>query len=911
LFPTELDAAPFAEQLESFITEGGPAALLDHLGDELALNTLQVDADAFSEWVRQDYKDAKQPPQLFKSILNGDFKPSGIWKAAAVRISRNDPKVRKWQLVGAFRNDFSIYGPQPLNGKRPVAFSFGHEWALRMGAAVSQNDNTVAIEVDEAILDKADIFAALPAFKYDYIKPAGEPCKIELAQCLYSHGLLAQVGRFKLAGKPVSLEVKDLNANWTRVKSGSYQVAEVLINGGPMPCALIVGNYEPGSDILNARISAPTADLMYLTSVRRLPSSLQATGQLKNLSASYKGSLIALQAIIEPDAVALLKRFPDLKPDDPRLHGLNPDTDAIEIDCALKDVVLNALSLNGERLKVQTGGHIRLTSRDLAWKNCNVQTEYRTPTYAVVHGFSGASLMVNSADPKSSLAKAYRAPGVPVNVNGDITFETPLNVATFMSAHDLLFAAFAGKQAAAPEKERRFTDFQHFVFTGNFKAPSIILGDTVLPPIDTQGVTLKSLKLSVPVLPLDLAGGKLVFSDTDFDASKAALFREEGKLAIKGVSFRTRLKLTDADLSKLLGGTAKGAYGIGGRVEAQGNLEGTNFSGADRLSWAGAVKFRLSNLALIAPTQQWSAENIAPWSAAFTELGPQVFAAFTKAASNDTSNVQDLAKDFPGDPGLRPASGLALALQVYLAKACGVENERLDFDAITPTIVIDKGQASIDPFLLVGTGKCQGLELQIRNVKMNLADEAFADEMMLYPVLIPTAAMERLYFARWPGPEQAQYKVDLREGKLPMRIYGRLSAPTVKYPWQELRALATRALFGRPAIHDLASLDAARADFTKNWGAQETDMKAAAAVGDRLGIGFPATITCRNQGHSVIDRVPGLPQSLVSKLSVSSPTISPFESLNALLHPEPDPAAQPVPLPPNKTPAPKPDPKQN
>src|SRR5207247_561779 len=92
LFPQAEDAAPFAEQLDALIEESGPAALLDHLGDELALNVLQIDSAAFVEWLRQAYKGqpARQPSLPLASLLRGDWKPEGIWKAAGVKFSRND-----------------------------------------------------------------------------------------------------------------------------------------------------------------------------------------------------------------------------------------------------------------------------------------------------------------------------------------------------------------------------------------------------------------------------------------------------------------------------------------------------------------------------------------------------------------------------------------------------------------------------------------------------------------------------------------------------------------------------------------------------------------------------------------------------------------------------------------------------
>ncbi|HYF48787.1 MAG TPA: FHA domain-containing protein, partial [Planctomycetota bacterium] len=348
LFPVK-DAVPFSERLAAFIHEGGPAAMLDHLGDDLSVNHLQIETGPLMDWLKREQKagdEGRVVPPLIASLRKGDWQPEGTWKIAGLKLSRvGDPRKRAWKLVGAMlRNDLSIFGPTPAGEKeRPTLFRFTHDWKLQLGLSLSE-DNSVGL-VGDIHLDDAYIAASVPHIGYEYRKPAKEPCRIEINEFAYAHGLLAQVGRLRLTGKPLGLDIRDFKADSTGPAKGTYSIGEMVVNGGPFPCVIMLNKYEPGTDALNIRVSAPELDLAWLAKIAKLPPLLQ--GRVKDLSASYKGSVIALQASGQTEKAALAARY-KLNAEDARLNGLNPESDALNVDGKLEDVSLT-LPLSAEQ----------------------------------------------------------------------------------------------------------------------------------------------------------------------------------------------------------------------------------------------------------------------------------------------------------------------------------------------------------------------------------------------------------------------------------------------------------------------------------------------------------------------------------------------------------------------------------
>ncbi|HYG75395.1 MAG TPA: FHA domain-containing protein [Planctomycetota bacterium] len=899
LFSTAEDAAPFAEQLEAILEDGGPAALLDHLGDELALNSLQIDTAALLEWLRQNYgakPGARQPPASIAGLLNGDWKPEGIWKAAGVRFSRNDPKYRKWTLVGAFRNDFTAFAekstapasvapgqenkPQPA---RAAAFSFAHEWALRMGVAMSQNDgNVLALDVDEVILDKAKITASIPQLNYVYEKPAGEACKLELAQCLYSHGTLAQIGRMKLIGKPVPIDIKDFDASFARGGT-NLQIGEALINGGPLPCALTNLKFDQANDKMQVRLNAPTADLGYVTSLfPRIPAGLKLSGGLKNVGFTYKGSIVGLRAVLDANPTEMAKRL-KIEKDDPRLAGLNPESDALDFSAACADTRLLASASSGEALDAKLAGNFRLTTRDLAWKEFSAALEHRTPNTSVKQAFSSPNLQINTTDAKLTLIGALKAAGLPVNISSDLTFSTPVEPAALLASSDLFTASLTNAVLPKLSDERKLSALEQLVFTGSVSAPALVLQEMTLTSVETRDLSLKGLKLSLPLLVTNFYGGKLELSDIDFDLTKSSAVHAGGRLGVKGAGFRLRLRVTDSDVSQMLGCTAKSGYIASGKLSAQGALSSGNFATTDRHTWEGAVKLSIANPSFAAPLSPENASDAAPlWMANFKTLGGAFFKSFVNAACSETITTAEMAQSLPVGEGQKALNGFGIALQAYLAKAFGAEFTRLDFETLQPTIEIRSGLASLNALQLTGRGPSSGLDLQLKNLKINLADEAFAEELIVFPTSLPAAARERMSVDRWPAAEQQEYLRDI-ENKLPLRISGRPAAATLKLPWGNLKNVTMRALFGAERITDLAALELARQHLTKTFAPQPSDRELPALLADRAGIGLPGTLTARLTGQTLIDRVPNLPPHLLEQLSATGPVITPLESINLLL----------------------------
>lgn len=917
LLPAAGEARPFSQNVVALMQAGGPAAFLDHLGEHLSINALQLETQPLVQWLIRDYKPVEgvPPPAIIAALLNKDWQPEGTWKAFGVRLTRNDPKLRKWSLVGALlRSDLTCFGPPAAPGaERPPAFTFSHDWRLMMGLAVSQ-DSSVAVEGD-ILLDDAFLAASAPQLEFDFRKPAKEPCKLEISDFSYSHGLLAQVGKLKFSSKPLTaeinnLEVRDFAPPHDRA---SFAVKELIIGGGPLPCALGVEKYEPAADSISFRIDAPNADVAYLARVLGLPKTIDAKGKLKDLSFAYKGSIVAAQAMVEPDAKRLLARFPKLQPGDARLTGLNPESDRLALSAQMDGVTLAVpLPLVGGTafpvvdagklpVLLRLGGRVQLTTRDLMWKELVLDAGWRggeadPPLLAL----TCPSLQVNSLDAKLNLLRALKAAGVPVDVHAQLAFSTPLDGAFIQSLPEAVLAALAVPSAPTAPNEKRLNALEKLCLGGSIRAPAVRLGDTLLTAFHAQDYSLKTLKLVVPSITAEAFGGKIALSDGSYDFTRARSVVDmsspasEGavrKAALRGVEHRQRLEISNIQLPLLLAGSTpdKNGFRIGGRLDARGDWSGLDFS--DRLSWEGCLKLKVAGLSVEAPRAESGAKDkLPPWAAGFASLGDAFSQPVNKIAGNDTLIIKDLAQDLPVDGGQKALNGLLLALQVYLGKAFGVESGKLEFEPIAPTVTITKGGfASSEPIRLVGIQDSAGLELQLRNLKVSLPTETFADDSgegaIIQPVAIPKTAKQKLVLENWPPGAEGEFLNALDKGRLPLRVYGRLAAPVVKMPWLELRSIGRRALFDTDKITDLETLDKARKHCLRVWG---TNLDAAAAVGDRTGVGLPATVTARDQGEAVVAPFAGLEQSIVKLLSNITPTISPRESLDKLLVPEPD-----------------------
>jgi hypothetical protein len=419
--------------------------------------------------------------------------------------------------------------------------------------------------------------------------------------------------------------------------------------------------------------------------------------------------------------------------------------------------------------------------------------------------------------------------------------------------------------------------------------------------VEVPEFSFKNLKLAFPVLTTALYGGKLTLSDADCDLHNAKITTAaDGALSIDGVEHQTQLKLVDGDIAAVLASgdpaAAAGGYTVTGKFDLQGAIKGRDFTGDSRLNWDGGIKFRVANLAVarIAAAQPARGENLPPWMKAYFANGEKFAAAFAAAAGHDAVSSEALSAEFPSPGVVRNITGLLAGIDLYLAKSFGVEQERWEFEEFTPIVVITKGVAAVQPFVLKGRGSVLGLELQTQNLGLNLTDDTISDAT-LYPLALPKSATERMAFNNWPANEGKGYLLAMGNGEIPLKVGGTLAVPAFKYPWAAVRDKIRIVLFGAKTIEDQTALDAARAHHLKFW--PETERATAAALADRMSLGLPGTVTGRNQGEMLLDRVANLPQKLKELLKYTGPAVSPEESLQLVLSPPPDPIIPP-PLPP-------------
>ncbi|MFH0939443.1 MAG: hypothetical protein V1899_09210, partial [Planctomycetota bacterium] len=897
LAPVRENAPAVSENFLTLLQEGGTAELLDYLGENISINALQIETGPLTQWLTKNYKpraSGRQPSDILAKMFNKDWQPEGTWKAYGIKLTRNDPKIRRWSLIGALlRTDLTCFGPATLAvATRPPVFTFTHDWRLAMGLAVAA-DNSVALDGD-IILDDAYLEAWLPQFEYKYLKPAREACKLELSEVRYSHGSLAQIGKLKLSGKPLSIEMKDFEMRDFGVEiavptRGNYSIGELLIGGGPLPCAAIVHKYEPLADAMNVNLRIPKLDLPYLARLAKLtksPNDLEVKGSLNDVNVIYKGSILAALAMFEPDPARLSVRFPKVESSDPRLLGLNPDTDRLEFDAQLDGVSLTSGPANNRMSTIQLGGQLRLTTRDLTWNE--LAADINLHRLKSRHIFSAPTLHINSTDAKLNLLRAFKAPGMPVNINSQILFSTPLDSGMVLASLNELLGKLGATESHAAPVGKQLTPFEKLCVSGSFETPALELGGATLVALSAKDCSLKGLKISVPAITTEIFGGKLTISDAEYDLSKARCVQVDGQPVLRGIQHTQRIELRKVEAPLLLTGAnlEKKGYTLVGCLDAFGNLKGTDFVGADRLSWEGALKFNLSNFSIQPPRQKDHQNNLAPWATSFTALDDQFCRAIVQIVGNDTLNVAELGENMQLDTSQRNLNSLLLTLQVYLSKTFGVENERLEFEPIAPIVAMRAGFAVFEPITLIGKGGSADLELQIRNLKLNLTSNTLADDsgegVTIYPTAIPASAKKALCLNKWPAGPQGDFLNSVEKGKLPLRIFGRLTTPIIKLPWTELRSLGRRALFDTDKIGNVETLDRARRYLLRIWSA---NLDSAAAVADRTGVGLPGTISARDQNETVMDGVANLPQSLKSLISqkAKETALTPREPLDQML----------------------------
>jgi hypothetical protein len=365
------------------------------------------------------------------------------------------------------------------------------------------------------------------------------------------------------------------------------------------------------------------------------------------------------------------------------------------------------------------------------------------------------------------------------------------------------------------------------------------------------------------------------------------------------VEHRQTVKMNDGDLSTVLHTFKDRGFHLTGRIGAEGSLSGTDFDNEKRLTWNGGIKFAISKLAVKMPPHQPPAapDHYPLWCDALAPYGEKFCAAVNLAAAHDSAIAQDLNIEVPLQGPMKQLNGLLLGLQTYLSKGFGIELPALEFEPIKPTVVIRQGIAEIEPFQLTGRGATTGLDLHVDTVKINLTDETFAGELVIYPTSLPPVSKDRLMMAKWPAGLYAQYVNDVFNGKIRLRCSGSIAAPTLKFPWADVRVWGRRALFGAEKIEDLESLDRGRKHLHRWWGMLPAEIDSAAIFADRMGVGLPGTLTARTQGETIVERVTGLPQQIQKLLPLSGDPISPRESLKILLDPVPDPLPPKAPPP--------------
>ena len=906
LFPTQPNNSTLAERAFGWLDESGPSAFFDHLGKEFTIHALEVDAKPFREWLVRTFNgagDARKVPTLFAGIIERTWEPQGVWHADQVQLARDPNYPDTWRLNGVFRSDLKVRLSSSEEASAPVV-TLSNPWKVELGLSLSK-DSAAAIH-GNVVFDESSFRASIPALKFEFEKPAKEPFKVELEGCASTRGVLpTSIGKLTATGKFGEFIVN----NFVTPPNGAgaqFSAEKFSIKSAALECSGSIPAFDLKGDRLEARVESPSFELAALPEMWLLaPQSAGGTGRLKNISFSYNGGMAALMGSMSP------KLWFKFDANDPRRFGLQPGSDALELEGDLEGVHI----VVSKESAVEFAGRVRVSAAEIACKNFTAELHRIVPNVATGgtmvykdQRISIPKLRVKSADPKFNLRQAAAAQGLPLEISGDVECEKPVTRAHLAVLRSALKAiAPDGPQMGAMD----WPAVSKLFLTVGIKAPCLCFEPFDAANFDARNAIFKDLKLTIPMLTTSFIGGRLKLEDAEYDFSKVAArtgITGDALSQITGLRHSQRVSFTDGDLCTLLGGEKPDPvrYAVCGKFGAQGPFGGIDFNGMDRLSWNGALRFDIQNFSIgapIAPTG--GAVPSLPWMDYFKHHAAGRSTVLARASLAESVSPVEMSMTASGSASNTATvfDGFLACVELYFAKVYGVESARWEFESFSPTVRIDKGLAAFEPFELKGKGACVGFDIQIRNLKLSLADESFADEVLIYPMALPIDAQERLSLQKWPATTRDVFLTAMRAGRMPLRISGPLSAPSIKFPWAETRAVARLTLFGVEAITDVDSLAKARENLLRVWGKEDASLDAAASLADRHGVGLPGTLSSRLAKETIVDRAVKLPPKLMEAAAMSvgdrpkGPLLSPLESLKILLYAEPEPPPPPPPPP--------------
>ena len=925
---------------------------LEHL-EYLDVRALALDADAFSAWIKahpEQVQKLKIPVKLAALIRTGSLVPQGTWKVDEMALRPSPQKDRSWFLVGKFQNDFRYTLP-PLPGRAPNApsvLAFKGPWHIDQKEATAfsfSEDYRSHFAMLHAKFDAVDIRVHDLLPRWDFIKLEGQPLNLQVAGWRSpgkgQQDTLYKLQEITLTGGPLPVACTDLEA-LTRpapeTESEELQtlaVKTVKIQGGPLPATIRDLEYNREKGFLAFGLEAALLNLNYLAQSDEKILGFSPQGQLAGVKLAWSG---LLSNLVRLDFTSSQDRF--------------------EAKGELKEVVLEARAGPGEESALTLNGDFAMNGSELRSSALDAVFRHTAPSSgspassSILQGLSlgRGGLWMASNDEKLNLSGALEKDPLPLRLKLPLKFRNCLDPVVLEAAGGVferilrrhwlkLLGESEGRRTglqkrieALPEGSREPKDLllgdlqcldeeisklrkrlstdkpagnpyqglEKMQVEGSLSAPQCKLWTERVDQFEVPGYTLKDLKVGLPLATGRYAGGELTVSEASYDLNNPRIVHDQ------------HLKLVLADLKQLVpveSAQKETACRVDGRLSLEGGLKGTGFNPPDRLTWDGGMELTLHDLVLEPPRalgKPKPGQRLPPWLEG-SLLSPVLKEAGLKLLGRPALSFSELAKNNPLLQGALPwLNGGLLGLQLY-GSGLGFDTSRFEFETTRVVVTIRQGFLDIQRGRLVGKGPSAGLELAFRG-RLNLLDQTFHEEFLLWPVKIPESARQTLSLERWPPDIREQFQTDLLEGKLALRITGSLKDPQLAFPMDKLKRYAMLATFGQERIDSPQSLETARAHYLKSWGTSEAGIDAGANLLDRWGVGLPSTQTSQSSGSHILERL-HLPPSLEYLKIFTSPTpektLLPGASVRKLLFPPPEPKAGTAPNPKEPAPPPK------
>jgi hypothetical protein len=421
-----------------------------------------------------------------------------------------------------------------------LAGSWSSDPAEPISITLAQDQRSIKASL---ILDASSVSATTSGF--NYVKPAGTACKLQLAATLDGAGNL-RIPSVQLTGGPFPLA-----ASGIAYAPPVLSLEKATLSLGPQPATISAVVYDPTKDHLQATVSANSVEMAQLNSfLKLLPPAVSTGGSIVNVTASYDGRISAFE------------------------KGFKPD-DKLALSATAKDLQLNARA-GAESAALTMNGRLDGDTTHVASPGMDIRIQDQPAGHAPIPQHLTFTLSIAPKDKGAMLLDALKQPGLPLLLNIPLTSDANISVDALVHALDTFSAASStGPSSGAGD----LSAIKALHVDASITAPSALVG---------------TLTIREPKIPLTVDGPAIALANARMKMFGGEIIIHKGtyNIAANPLAHSTEFELSGVDLHELTGNGVppkQDEYEILGSLTGSGTLTGAGFDQAQRASWSGKV----------------------------------------------------------------------------------------------------------------------------------------------------------------------------------------------------------------------------------------------------------------------------------------------------------------------------------